>query len=153
MSSQATASPTTTEKQYYATKSPWEAKIGYYRAVRRGPFIFVSGTTAVDPSSDATDPKVLHPGDAKAQALTTFQEIIKAIQALGGRGAESIVRTKMFVQRQEDCGAVAEAFSEVSGKQNGSDFGSAATMIVVSGFVDIAMLVEVECDVMVDVDA
>jgi enamine deaminase RidA (YjgF/YER057c/UK114 family) len=136
-------------KQYYATKSPWEAKIGYYRAVRRGPFIFVSGTTAVDPSSNATDAKVLHPGDAKAQAHIAFQEIIKAIQALGGRGAESIVRTKMVVQRQQDCGAVAEAFSEV-GKQNGDDLGTAATMIVVGGFVDPKMLVEIECDAMVD---
>lgn len=137
-------------KQNHATSSPWEAKIGYYRAIRRGPFIFVSGTTAVDPSSSATDAKVLHPGDAKAQAHVAFREIIKAIQALGGRGAESIVRTKMFVQRQDDCGAVAEAFSEVLGKREGSDCGCAATMIVVGGFVDAEMLVEIECDAMVD---
>ncbi|KAG9664599.1 YjgH family protein, partial [Aureobasidium melanogenum] len=150
MSIPVTASPTTANKQYYATKSPWEEKIGYYRAVRRGPFIFVSGTTAVDPSSNTTSPKVLHPDDAKAQALIAFQEIIKAIQALGGHGAESIIRTKMFVQRQEDCAAVAEAFSEVLGKQNGSDHGTAATMIVVGGFVDPEMLVEIECDAMVD---
>ena len=130
--------------------SPWEAKIGYYRAVRRGPFIFVSGTTAVDPSSNFTSPKVLHPGDAKAQALIAFKEIIKAIQALGARGAEDIIRTKMFVQRQEDCAAVAEAFTEVLGKQNGNGFGCAATMLVVGGFVDSDMLVEIECDAMVD---
>jgi enamine deaminase RidA (YjgF/YER057c/UK114 family) len=151
MSSQPTVLHQPAAKQYHATRSPWEAKIGYYRAVRRGPFIFVSGTTAVDPSSNATDAKVLHPGDAKAQAHIAFKEIIKAIQALGGRGAESVVRTKMFVQRQQDCGAVAEAFSEVLGKQNGSDFGTAATMIVVGGFVDPDMLVEIECDAMVDV--
>lgn len=150
MSFRPTSSPTIPKKQCYATNSVWEAKIGYYRAVRRGPFIFVSGTTAVDPSSDPTSHKVLHPGDAKAQALTTFEEIIRAIRALGGRGAEDIVRTKMFVQRQEDCGAVGEAFSEVLGKQNARDFGSAATMVVVGGFVDPDMLVEIECDAMVD---
>ncbi|KAG9692015.1 YjgH family protein, partial [Aureobasidium melanogenum] len=150
MSSQAIASPITAKKQYYATNSPWEAKIGYYRAVRRGPFIFVSGTTAVDPSSNTTNPKVLHPGDAKAQALIAFGEIVKAIQALGGQGAKSIVRTKMFVQRQEDCAAVAEAFTEVLGEQNGLDCGTAATMVVVGGFVDPDMLVEIECDAMVD---
>ncbi|KAG9664794.1 hypothetical protein KCU95_g3986, partial [Aureobasidium melanogenum] len=152
MSSHLTADPTTAKKQCYATNSPWEAKIGYYRAVRRGLFIFVSSTTAVDPSSGATSSKVLHRGDAKAQALIAFQEIIEAIQALGGRGAESIVRTKMFVQRQEDCAAVAEAFSKVLGKQNGSDYGTAATMIVVGGFVDPDMLVEIECDAMVDAE-
>jgi len=99
MSSQTSSFPRSVIKQYHATNSPWEAKIGYYRAVRRSPFIFVSGTTAVDPSSSSPDAKVLHPGDAKAQAHVAFQQIIKAIQALGGRGAESIVRTKMFVQR------------------------------------------------------
>ena len=150
MSSQTLSLPRSTTKQYHSTNSPWEAKIGYYRAVRRGAFIFVSGTTAVDPSSRSTDARVLHPGDAKAQAHVAFQEIIKAIQALGGRGAESIVRTKMFVQKQEDCGAVAEAFSEVLGKQNGGDVGCAATTIVVGGFVDTDMLVEIECDAMVD---
>ncbi|KAI5250429.1 hypothetical protein E4T43_00016 [Aureobasidium subglaciale] len=142
-----------TTKQYYATDSPWEAKVGYYRAVRHGPFIFISGTTAVDPSSDPSNPKVLHPGDAGAQAHVTFQEIIKAIKALGGKGAEDIVRTKMFVQKQEDCGAVAEAYSKVLGKQNGDGFGSAATMLVVGGFVDPEMLVEIECDAMVDDEA
>jgi enamine deaminase RidA (YjgF/YER057c/UK114 family) len=150
MSSQDPLSSQLAAKQYHSTNSPWEAKIGYYRAVRRGPFIFISGTTAVDPSSTATDAKVLYPGDAKSQAHIAFQEIIKAIQALGGRGAENIVRTKMFVQNQGDCGVVAEAFSEVLGKQNGADFGCAATMIVVGGFVDADMLVEIECDAMVD---
>lgn len=150
MSSQTTPSPTIAKKQYHGTNSPWEAKIGYYRAVRRGPFIFVSGTTSVHPSSNTTSPRVLHPGDAKAQALISFKEIIKAIQALGARGAEDIVRTKMFVQRQEDCAAVAEAFTEVLDKQNGSGLGCAAMMIVFGGFVDPDMLVEIECDAMVD---
>jgi enamine deaminase RidA (YjgF/YER057c/UK114 family) len=77
----------------------------------------------VDPSSATT--KVLYPGDTKAQALTAFQEIFAAVEALGGRGAESIVRTKMFVQKQEDCGAVAEAFSKVLRKQNSDDVGCA----------------------------
>ena len=152
MSSQTGFLSQSASKQYHATNSPWKAKIGYYRAVRRGPFIFISGTTAVDPSSSSPDAKVLHPGNAKAQAHVAFQQIIKAIQALGGRGAESIVRTKMFVQRQEDCGAVAEAFSEVLGKQNGGEVGCAATMIVVGRFVDEDMLVEIECDAMVDTE-
>jgi hypothetical protein len=66
MSSQHTLPPQIATKQYYATESLWEAKIGYYRAIRRGPFIFISGTTVVDPSSATT--KVLYSGSAKAQA-------------------------------------------------------------------------------------
>ncbi|CAD0096547.1 unnamed protein product [Aureobasidium vineae] len=153
MSSRFTSSSQPAAKQYHSTNSPWEAKIGYYRTVRRGPFVFVSGTTAVDPSSNAASPKVLHPDDAKAQAHVALQEILNAVRALGGRGAESIVRTKMFVARQKDCGAVARALSEVLGKQNGDDIGCAATMIVVGGFVDPEMLVEIECDAMVDMES
>jgi type IV pilus biogenesis protein CpaD/CtpE len=56
----------------------------------------------------------------------------------------------MFVQKQEDCGAVAEAFSKVLRKQNSDDVGCAATMRIVARIVDPEMLVEIECDAMVD---
>ena len=42
----------------------------------------------------------------------------------------------MYVQRQQDCGAVGEVFKEMVGKGNGSGFGCAATMVVVGGFCD-----------------
>lgn len=86
-----------TKKQFYSTNSPWELSIGYYRAVRHGQLICVSGSTAADPNSAPDAPQVLFPGDAKRQARYTFEQIIDAIRALGGRGAESIVRTKMYV--------------------------------------------------------
>ncbi|KNZ73156.1 hypothetical protein J132_00991 [Termitomyces sp. J132] len=37
-----------TQTQRYVTANPYEAQFGYSRAVRRGPFIFVSGTTSID---------------------------------------------------------------------------------------------------------
>jgi enamine deaminase RidA (YjgF/YER057c/UK114 family) len=76
-----------------------------------------------------------------------LEEIIQAIQAVGGQGAESIVRCKLFVSRKEDCGAVGQGFKDVLGKENGEQIGAAATMIVVAnGFVDDDMLVEIEVD-------
>ncbi|OBW63946.1 MAG: Uncharacterized protein AUREO_059890 [Aureobasidium pullulans] len=95
MSSEPIPTPQCSTKQYYATNSPWEEAIGYYRAVRHNKNIYISGTTAVDPFSTPSNPRVLHPGDAAAQTRVTIDEIVKAIKALGGRGAESIVRTKI----------------------------------------------------------
>ncbi|KAA8644125.1 hypothetical protein EYZ11_006556 [Aspergillus tanneri] len=137
-------------KKYHSTTSPFEQRIGYYRAVRHGQQIFVSGTTAVDPTSPPSAPKILFPGDARQQAQVALTECIKAVQALGGKGAESIVRVRMFVARNDICGDVGEGFRQVLGKQNGEEFGAAATMIVVhDGFIDRDMLVEIEVDAIV----
>jgi enamine deaminase RidA (YjgF/YER057c/UK114 family) len=147
-SSKLTSSPT---KKVYATSSPFEEIIGYYRAVRHGKHIFVSGTTAVNPQSVPSAPQILYPGDAKQQTRVALEECIKAIKALGGKGAQSVVRVKMFVSRHEDCLAVGEGFREVLGRhiqcEDGSQIGTAATMIVVqNGFINEDMLVEIEVD-------
>jgi enamine deaminase RidA (YjgF/YER057c/UK114 family) len=110
----------------------------------------VSGTTSADPNSSPSAPWVRFPGDAKRQAYLILEEIIEAIQAVGGRGAESIVRCRMFVSRKEDCGKVGEAFREILGKDRGGQIGAAATMIVANGFVDDSMLVEIEADAVAD---
>ena len=138
-------------KQVYATSSPFEESIGYYRAVRHGKHIFVSGTTAVDPHSPPSAPQILYPDDAKQQTRVALEECIKAIQALGGKGAQSVVRVKLFVARHEDCLAVGEGFREMLGKhlqsEDGGQIGTAATMIVVqNGFINKDMLVEIEVD-------
>lgn len=142
-------------KTVYATSSPFEEIIGYYRAVRHGKHIFVSGTTAVDPHSSPSAPQILYPGDAKQQTRVALEECIKAIQALGGKGAQSVVRVKMFVSRHEDTLAVGEGFREVLGKhlqcEGSGQIGTAATMIVVqNGFINSDMLVEIEVDGMAE---
>ncbi|KAI9043647.1 YjgH family protein [Aspergillus affinis] len=140
-------------KQCFATSSPFEEKIGYYRAVRHGQHIFVSGTTAIDPTSPSDAPQILCPGDARQQTRVALRECIQAIQALGGKGAESVVRVRMFVSRPEDCVAVGEGFSEILGRARHPGVGAAATMVVVrDGFVDARMLVEIEVDAMADTD-
>jgi enamine deaminase RidA (YjgF/YER057c/UK114 family) len=141
-------------KTGFATSSPYEEQIGYYRAIRHGNHIFVSGTTAVDPHSSANAPRILHPEDAKQQTRIALEECIRAIQGLGGKGPEDIVRVKMFVSRHEDCTAVGQGFREILGKNNrgvGGMIGAAATMIVVNGgFVNKDMLVEIEVDAIVE---
>ncbi|KAI9371877.1 Endoribonuclease L-PSP/chorismate mutase-like protein [Aspergillus egyptiacus] len=145
------ASPTSL-KQFHSTPSPFEEQIGYYRAVRHGQHIFVSGTTAVDPASPSHAPQILFPGDARQQTRVALEECIKAVQALGGKGAQNVVRVRMFVGRHEDCTAVGKGFTEILGRQSQPGVvGAAATMIVVrGGFIDERMLVEIEVDAIVD---
>ncbi|KAJ5105374.1 hypothetical protein NUU61_002721 [Penicillium alfredii] len=141
-------------KTFYSTSSPYEESIGYYRAVRHHNQIFVSGTTAVDPSSSTKAPQILFPGDAKQQTRVALEECIKAVQALGGKGAQSIARVRMFVSHHEHCAAVGEGFKDILGKQNQGEndlVGAAATMIVVQdGFINKEMLVELEVDAIAD---
>lgn len=150
MSSKTLPTPSSSTKQFYATNSPWEETYGHYRAIRVGQQIYVSGTTAADPDSPPENPRVLCPGDARGQTRATLNEIIKAIQNLGGRGAESIVRTQLFIQRHEDAPAVMEGFTEILGRQHGGDIGSTAILLVVSNFSDPDMLVEIMVDAIAD---
>ncbi|KIW31297.1 hypothetical protein, variant [Cladophialophora immunda] len=134
-------------KTLYTTGNPYEKQIGYHRAVKRGPFIFVSGTTAIHPETQ----QLQHPGNAYLQAKTAMMECVRAVESLGGK-LEDVCRVRMFVARQEDCSMVGTAYREVFGsgvREEG--MGSAATMVVLGrgGFIDGDMLVEVEVDAVV----
>lgn len=153
----------TSPKSFYQTPSPYEQRIGYYRGVRHGNQIFISGTTAVDPNSPPVAPQILHPGDAAAQMRVALGECIRVVDELlsgstgqgrgQGRAERSIVRVRMFVSRKEDAPGVMEAFREMLGAgregrgAEEDEVGAAATLLVVKdGFVSDDMLVEVEVD-------
>lgn len=123
----------------HKTSNPYEEKFGYSRAIRRGPFIFVSGTTSID----TTTGQVLHPTSAYNQALKIFSEITLAIEALGAR-KEDVVRVRMFVTADEDGEDVGRALKESFG-----DIGPAATMILGARFIAPEMKVEIEADALV----
>ncbi|PFH49964.1 hypothetical protein AMATHDRAFT_146458, partial [Amanita thiersii Skay4041] len=137
------------------TLNPYESRFGYSRAVRKGPFIFISGTTSIDPATQT----LLHPTSAYLQATQVFAEIIRAVEALQGT-KKDIMRVRMFVARHEDCEDVGRALRDTfvgggggegdeDGNGNGDAEGPAATMIVGVGFVDPAMKVEIEADAVV----
>ncbi|KAH9848722.1 YjgF-like protein [Lenzites betulinus] len=124
---------------HFKTANPYEEEFGYSRAVRRGPFIAVSGTTSIDPVSG----KLRHPGSAYDQARTIFAEIVRAIEGLGGN-MNDIARVRMFVTHGADADGVGKALKESLGA-----VGPAATMIIGARFVSAEMLVEIEADAFV----
>lgn len=113
---------------------PWEDQVGYSRAVAAGPFVLVSGCTST------VDGDVHHPGDAYAQALEAFGVAETALRKLGARLAD-VVRTRMYLKHAADADAVGRAHAELF-----AEVRPAATMVVVAGFIDPRMLVEVELD-------
>lgn len=122
-------------RRHISSGTKWEAAVGYSRAVRVGPHVWVAGTTAVD-----AEGRVVGEGDAYAQAAFVFQKIGRALEEAGA-GFQDVVRTRMYLTRGEDEAAVGRAHAEVF-----SEVRPAATMIVIAALVDARLLVEIEVE-------
>ncbi len=121
--------------------SPWEATVGYSRAVRAGAHVWIAGCTATGP-----DGVVLGRGDAYAQTVAALENLARAL-ALVDATPSDVVRTRIFVtdiSRWEDVG---RAHGEVFG-----DIRPVTAMVQVSGLIDPLMLVEIEADAYVTSD-
>lgn len=125
------------KRQNVSSGGPWEATVGYSRAVRVGQHVFVAGTTAV------VDGELVGKGDAYAQAAQALRTIEAALARAGAR-MQDVVRTRMFVtdiSRWEEFGrAHGEVFASVR---------PVATMVQVSALIDPDMLVEIEAEAII----
>ncbi|HMW45036.1 MAG TPA: Rid family hydrolase, partial [Solirubrobacterales bacterium] len=90
----------------------WEERFGYSRAVKAGPLIFVSGTTAADPTGGPP----IGGDDIAAQARECFRRIEVALGELGS-GLGEVVRTRMFVTDIGLSEAVGLVHGEIFGRQ------------------------------------
>lgn len=111
---------------------PWQDWYGYCEVVRVGPLAMTAGCTS------AVDGVVQAVGDAAAQARIAFRAGLAALAQVG-LGPEHVVGTRVFVVDRADATAVGTVHGELFGGVR-----PAATMVVVAGLVDPAMLVEVE---------
>jgi enamine deaminase RidA (YjgF/YER057c/UK114 family) len=110
-----------------------EDRVGYSRAVRVGPHVWVSGTAPIMPRDG--DP----PADAYEQARRCL-EIIASALGEAGATLEDVVRTRIYVTDEASMDDVGRAHHEAFGRAR------PATTGIVTGLLDSRWLVEIEAE-------
>ncbi|MFG2288879.1 Rid family hydrolase [Streptomyces sp. NPDC048595] len=115
-------------------EDPWADTFGRSRAVAlSNGLVLVSGCASViDGQVVAADPY--------EQAVTAFRAALSALEP-AGLGRDDVVRTRMYLTHARDVDEVGRAHKELFDSVR-----PAASMIIVSGFVDPRLVVEVELE-------
>ena len=79
----------------------------YSRAKRVGPFVYVAGTTAIEPSG-----KLHAPGDSYAQTLYILGRIEEALRGVGAE-MRHVMRTRAYLTDLSNAGGFIRAHGEV----------------------------------------
>ncbi|MFG3045680.1 RidA family protein [Streptomyces sp. NPDC048241] len=117
-----------------STGVPWEDQFGYSRAVELpNGLVLVSGCTSIVDGQIAG-------GGPYEQAVNAFNVALGALEQVG-LGRDDVVRTRMYITHARDVEEVGRAHKELFDTVR-----PAASMIIVSGFVDPSLVVEIEVE-------
>ncbi len=94
------------ERTNYSSGAPLEEKVGYSRMVKKGPFVMIGGTTAVQPNG------TVYGETPYEQAKYIFEKFIKLLAQADAK-AEDVVKVEAFITDMKYGKEVGDAFSEV----------------------------------------
>jgi enamine deaminase RidA (YjgF/YER057c/UK114 family) len=123
----------TGDRQRVFSGSPWEAEVGYCRAVRVGRHVYVAGTAPQWPDG-RVDP------DIEVQVRRCFEIIAAALAEVGG-SLDDVVRTRAYLVDAADLPAFRKVHGELMTTAR-----PACTGIVVQALLDPAWRIEIEVD-------
>lgn len=130
------------QRKNYSSETRWESIVGYSRAVKIGPYVHVSGTTATDKAGN-----IVGIGNPYTQAIQIIKNIQTALQAVDAT-LKDVVRTRIYVTDINNWEKIGQAHLEFFKGIN-----PACTLVEVSHLISPEILVEIEVDAIIITDA
>jgi len=130
------------QRKNFSSGTRWEPIIGYSRAVKIGPYVHVSGTTATDKAGN-----IIGIGNPYTQAIQIMKNIQTALQAVDAT-LKDVVRTRIYVTDINNWKKIGQAHLEFFKGIN-----PACTLVEVSRLISPETLVEIEADAIIITDA
>ncbi|TYQ17956.1 UNVERIFIED_CONTAM: enamine deaminase RidA (YjgF/YER057c/UK114 family) [Acetivibrio alkalicellulosi] len=119
----------------YSSGAPMEEKVGYSRTVKVGPFVYVGGTTSVQPDGSVYGEK-----DGYAQTKYILEKMVKFLEEAGSK-KEEVIRVKMYVTDMKRTMEYIKAYSEIF-----KDIKPLCTLVGINALNRPSQLIEIEMD-------